>query len=57
MDLDYTGMGVDLQLNVTFVQALVSEDGMGTYTFTIASDSLDGCQPMVDVVNTVVWAA
>ena len=56
MDLDYTGMGVDLQTNVTFVQAIVSEDAIGTYTFTIASDSMDGCQPLVEVVNTVVWA-
>lgn len=56
MDMDYSGIGVDLQINVTFVQALVSEDGIGTYTFTIASDSLEGCQPLVDVVNTVVWA-
>lgn len=56
MDLDYSGMGVDLQVNATFVQGIVSEDGLGTYTFTIASDSMDGCQPLMEVVNTVVWA-
>ena len=48
--------GVDRQTSVTFVQAIVSEDAIGAGTSTIASDSMDGCQPLVEVVNTVVWA-
>lgn len=55
-DLDYSGAGVDLQVNVTYIQAFVSEEGLGSYTFTISTDNLDGCQSLIDIVNTTVWA-
>ena len=55
-DLDYSGAGVDLQANITYIQAFVSEEGLGSYTFTISTDNLDGCQSLIDIVNTTVWA-
>ena len=56
MDMDYSGAGVDLQVNVTYIQGIVSEEGLGTYTFTIGTDNIDGCQSLIDIVNTTVWA-
>ena len=56
MDVDYTNAGLDLQITLTFVQGIVSEEGLGTYTFTISTDNVDGCQPLVDIVNSTVWA-
>lgn len=37
-------------------QGIVSEEGLGTYTFTIGTDNIDGCQSLIDIVNTTVWA-
>ena len=56
MDVDYTGMGVDLQVTLIFAQAIVSEEGLGTYTFTITTDDPTTTQPLVDIVNSTVWA-
>lgn len=56
MDMDYSGAGVDLQVNVTYIQGIVSEEGLGTYTFTIGTDNINGCQSLIDIVNTTVWA-
>ena len=56
MDVDYTNAGLDLQITLTFVQGIVSEEGLGTYTFTISTDNVDGCQSLVDIVNSTVWA-
>lgn len=56
MDVDYTNAGLDLQTTLTWVQGIVSEEGLGTYTFTITTDNVDGCQPLVDIVNSTVWA-
>ena len=56
MDVDYTNAGLDLQTTLTWVQGIVSEEGLGTYTFTITTDNVDGCQSLVDIVNSTVWA-
>ena len=56
MDVDYTNVGLDLQTTLTWVQGIVSEEGLGTYTFTITTDNVDGCQSLVDIVNSTVWA-
>ena len=56
MDVDYTGMGLDLQTTLYFAQGFVSEEALGTYTFTITTTDLATAQPLVDIVNTVQWA-
>lgn len=56
MDVDFTNAGTDLQVTLTYVQGIVSEEGLGTYTFTVTTDNVDGCQSLIDIVNTTAWA-
>lgn len=56
MDVDYTNAGLDLQTTLTWVQGIVSEEGLGTYTFTITTDNVDGASPWWTFVNSTVWA-
>ena len=55
MDVDYSGIGADLKMTLYCAQAIISEENLGTYTFTITTDDLTTCQPLMDIVNTVAW--
>lgn len=56
VDVDYTAVGLDLQTTLYFVQGIVSEEALGTYTFTITTNDMTTVQSLMDIVNTVQWA-
>ena len=56
IDVDFTGIGQDQQVTLTLTQRFVAEEGMGTYAFTLTTDDAENCQPLVDALNSVVWA-
>jgi len=55
MDLDLTGAGVDQKYTLYTMQAVVSDEAFGTYTFTISTDDLAAAEPLMDITNTVTW--
>ena len=56
VDVDYTAVGLDLQTTLYCVQGIVSEEALGTYTFTITTNDMTTVQPLMDIINTVQWA-
>ena len=55
MDVDYTAVGVDMQIALYFYQQSISIEGDGTYIFTLTSDSeegIDGLRAHLDEVMT-----
>lgn len=54
-DLDYSGMGLDLQITLYTLQAVVPLEGIGTYTFTISTNDLENCDELFDIVDSVRW--
>lgn len=55
MDLDCSGAGFEYPGRSTYIQTVVADEGLGTYTFTITADSRDECQPLIDIIDSIVW--
>ena len=55
MEFDCSGAGFEYPGRLTLIEAIVAEEGMGTYTFTITADSRDECQPLIDIIDSIVW--
>lgn len=54
-DMDYTGAGADLKITQYMMQGVVSNENMGTYTFTIGTDDLEAVMPLMEIMDTVKW--
>ncbi len=52
---DYTGAGYDLVTQVYYTQYIISDESIGTYTFTITSDSEEGAGPFIAMMDSLVW--
>ena len=55
MDMDYSPLGLDYQGTLYTLQAVVPIEGVGTYTFTIGTDDLEGAQMLMEIVDSVRW--
>ena len=52
---DYTGMGVDLNTPMATIQAIVSEQGMGTYIITMGAEDMDRVLELAQTADTISW--
>ena len=55
MDLDYSTLGLYYSCTMYTLQAVVPIEGVGTYSFTIGTDDMEGSQMLLDIVNSVRW--
>lgn len=54
LDVDYSGMGMDLQLTLHFVQMMQSSPGEGMYTFTCTSASNEGVVALLEYIENAL---
>ena len=54
---DYSGMGVDLQMDLAVIQLLVSDEALGTYTFTVTggAEDQDAMTALCQILDSIVW--
>jgi len=55
LNLDYTGVGFDLQKTIYTMQAIVPIEGVGTYTFTITTDDMENIPVLMGVMESIRW--
>lgn len=55
MDLDYSTLGLDYSCTMYTLQAVVPIEGVGTFSFTVGTDDLEGSQMLLDIVDSVRW--
>ena len=55
LDLDYSGMGVDLQTTMVFTQVITGSEETGLYTFTIGGSEYDGMLAATRIIDTLKW--
>lgn len=55
VNLDYTGVGRDLQMDIWQLQHYTMTPGNGTYVFTLTADSVDDLELLTYYLNTVVF--
>lgn len=55
VDMDYSALGLDYKGTLYTLQAVVPIEGVGTYTFTIGTDDLEGAQMLMEIVDSVRW--
>ena len=53
MDLDYSGMGIDLQITQHQLQAYMPLGSTGTYIFTFTADSQDGVKALSEYIDAI----
>ena len=53
MDLDYSGMGIDLQITQHQLQAYMPLGPIGTYVFTFTADSQEGVEALSEYINAI----
>lgn len=54
-DIDFSGAGVDYQTTLYVGQIIVSEEGMGTYTFTQTVEDLEGTPVLDAMLESIAW--
>ena len=54
MDVDYSGLGIDMQLTLYFGQLAFSFEGDGMYAITFTASSEDGILALLDYVDTAL---
>ena len=56
-DADYSQLGVDYQATLYTLQTYVSDEAMGTYTFTITTDDLNNIVNLDALMDSIQWKA
>lgn len=57
MDADYTALGLDLKTTLYMAVFVISDENLGSYTFTISVTNPEDIDPIVEMMNTIKWAA
>lgn len=55
IDCDFSGMGKDFKCTLYYLQAVVSVEGIGSYTFTLTTDKQENLESLVEILDTVTW--
>ena len=56
MGVDYSAVGVDLQMTLYTMQAVVSDEALGgSYTFTISTDDITAATLLMEIMDTIQW--
>ena len=54
IDVDYSNLGIDLQLTLHFTQLAMSFEDEGMYTFTCTASSADGALALLDYIDSAI---
>lgn len=57
MDADYASLGLDFKTTLYMAVFVISDENLGTYTFTISVTNPEDIDPIVEMMNTIKWAA
>ena len=57
MDADYAALGLDLKTTLYMAGFAVSDETLGTYAFTISVTNPEDIDPILEMMNTIKWAA